>query len=91
LMADILFAVLKIIAYEVDLATELLATRDEVQAVVRAHKEGRSNSSGIALMEGWRFELAGKKMLELLNGSFLSIYFDEAHDPPVRVSIKAKG
>src|SRR5262249_52321931 len=41
LMADILFAVLKIIAYEVDLATELLSTRDEVQAVVRAHKEGR--------------------------------------------------
>ncbi len=36
-----LFAVLKVIAYEEDLATELLSTRDDLQQLIKLHRENK--------------------------------------------------
>ena len=81
--ADMLFAVLKVIAYEVDLATELIATRDDLQVVVRLHKEDRLDRNNLPLMQGWRYDIAGRQLCGLLDGAPLLVAIDNEQDPPV--------
>jgi len=74
---------MKVIAYEEDLATELISTRDDLQALVKAHREKKLDQKHIPLLQGWRYELAGKKMLALLEGSDLIISINGSEDAPV--------
>lgn len=85
LIGDVLFAALKVMTYEADLATELLATRDDVQTLVRLFREDKVNGSTLPLLSGWRWELAGRKLCSMLSGAPLMVSFDTQSDPPVRI------
>ena len=87
LLADILFAGLKLITYDIDLATELLATRDDLQALVRLHREKKIENAKLPLLQGWRKEIAGDKLTQLLDGGAMELRFDTSGDPPVLMHI----
>lgn len=83
LVADMLFAILKVISYEVDLATELIATRDELQAMVRIYKEGKIENCTLPIMQGWRRNIAGQRLLDALSGAPLTVTVNAEQDPPI--------
>jgi len=88
LLADVLFACLKVITYDLDLATELLATRDDLQALVRLHREGKVERSRLPLLQGWRHETAGQKLVRLLEDGAMTMSFETRSDPPVIMQIE---
>jgi len=85
-------ALLRTRAIEAGLAYELLATRAELQALVAAHRAGTGavgrDAAGAGadggpgearILRGWRRELAGEQLLELLDGRIsLSVREDRA-------------
>lgn len=52
---------------EADLAYELLAARADLQAIVSAWRAG--SEADVRTLKGWRRELVGAELLELLNGA----------------------
>jgi ribonuclease D len=54
-------------ALEAGLAYELIAARADLQAVVTSVRQG-SAEPGVRTLEGWRRELVGAELLELLAG-----------------------
>jgi ribonuclease D len=60
-------ALLRTRAREAGLAYELLAARADLQAIVAAHRAGEE--ADVRTLRGWRRELAGAELLELLDGS----------------------
>jgi ribonuclease D len=54
-------------AFEAGLAYELVASRADLQAVVTAMREGRPEPD-VRTLRGWRRDLAGEELLELLAG-----------------------
>lgn len=90
LVGDLLFAVMKVIAYEENLATELIATRDELQSLVRAHREGGLEKSSLPLLHGWRRELAGGKMLDLLSGHDLIVSINGREEAPIDLKFEKR-
>jgi ribonuclease D len=81
LQADMLYAILKVLCYEGDLAPELVATRDELQALIRVYREGTVSSSHLPLLHGWRRKLAGDPMLSLLEGSPVAVSLSGGSSP----------
>jgi ribonuclease D len=59
-------ALLRARAREAGLAYELLATRADLQAIVAARRAGEEADA--RTLRGWRRELAGEELLELLDG-----------------------
>jgi ribonuclease D len=55
-------------ALEAGLAYELVASRADLQAVVSARREGRPEPD-VRTLRGWRRDLAGGELLELLGGN----------------------
>jgi len=90
LLADVLFAGLKVITYDVDLATELVATRDDLQALVRLQREGKVETTTLPLMQGWRKEIAGARLASLLKGGAMRISFKAQQDPPLIMEIEGE-
>ena len=88
LLADVLFAGLKVITYDIDLATELVATRDDLQALVRLHREGKLDSTSLPLLQGWRREIAGSRLASLLDGGKMLLSFQTQSDPPLNMDIE---
>ena len=86
LLADYLFAILKVIAYNADIATELVCTRDDLQALVRAHRENALAKSPLPLLQGWRKDMAGDKLIKLLDGAAFTVTIDNDADPPIQFS-----
>jgi ribonuclease D len=91
LIADTLYAVVKVIAYQADIATELLATRDDVQQFVRLAKDGRLEEGRLDLLRGWRHEMAGKTLIDLISQDNLTLHFNLHSDPPVKIEIGHPG
>jgi ribonuclease D len=60
-------ALLRARAREAGLAYELLAARADLQAIVAAVREG-TGEADVRTLRGWRRELVGKELLELLDG-----------------------
>jgi ribonuclease D len=60
-------ALLRARAREAGLAYELLATRSDLQAIVAAERAGEQ-AAEVRTLQGWRRELAGAELLELLGG-----------------------
>ena len=60
-------ALLRARTREAGLAYELLATRGELQAIVSAARAGEAEPD-VRALKGWRRELAGAELLELLRG-----------------------
>jgi ribonuclease D len=54
-------------ALEAGLAYELVASRADLQAIVTAVREGRAEPD-VRTLRGWRRELVGAELLELLAG-----------------------
>ena len=89
LLADYLFAVLKVITYESDIATELVCTRDDLQTLVRLHRENAIHKpQTLPLLNGWRYEMAGSKLTTLLDGAPLTVSIDNQADPPLRLELQ---
>lgn len=87
LIADMLFAVMKVFAYEADLATELVGTRDDVQTLVRVFREEGRDKSALPLLHGWRWQIAGQHLWAILQNKPFTITCDERLDPPVQIDI----
>jgi ribonuclease D len=60
-------ALIRARAREAGLAYELLAARADLQAIVAAHRTG-DEEAGVRTLRGWRRELVGAELLELLDG-----------------------
>jgi ribonuclease D len=60
-------AVLQARCGEAGIASELVATRDDLESLIRGLAEG-DEASTQTLLSGWRFELAGESLRELLEG-----------------------
>ncbi len=86
MLGDMLFAVLKAIVYNLDLAPELVATRADLQNLIRIHREKRLNNSELPVLHGWRRELVGQTMIDLLNGRGLHIWLSN-NETPVRFEV----
>ncbi len=54
-------------AREAGLAYELLATKADLQAIVLAARTGEG-AEGVRTLQGWRAQLVGDELLELLDG-----------------------
>ena len=70
-------ALLRTRAREAGLAYELLAARADLQAIVAAHRGG--NEADVRTLRGWRRQLAGAELLELLDGE-LSLAVQRSRD-----------
>ncbi len=89
LTADILFTVLRVICFDLDIAPELVATRSILEALVRQHGEGALLESTLPILKGWRFDSAGKDLVLLLDGAVLSLQLcNEGH--PVAMQFQAQ-
>lgn len=84
LVGDMLYTILKIIAYQADIATELIATRDDVQELVRLAKENKVRESKAPLLIGWRNEMAGQLLCRLTKKETVHMHLDLEADPPVK-------
>lgn len=73
LTADFLFMVLKLLSSDLDLATEHLATRDELQSLVRL-KDNQLDKDDAKhrLLTGWRREVAGDVLVSILQGEVVT-------------------
>lgn len=86
LLADVLYTVLRVICFDLEIAPELVATRSILEALVRQHNEKALDESSLPIANGWRRELAGQQLIDLLNGATLRMQFvDEEH--PVSMSV----
>jgi len=82
-IGDMLYSVLKVITYQADIATELVATRDEVQTLVRQAREKDLKTSRLPVMHGWRYAMAGSRLADLLTDHTLGARFQLSAEPPV--------
>ncbi|ARS25759.1 ribonuclease D [Sphingomonas sp. KC8] len=62
LIADLLKLLLKIRSRESDVAPRLIARSDELEAIAAGQREG------LALLDGWRYDLFGKDAIALVEG-----------------------
>jgi ribonuclease D len=65
-LISLLSAVLQTVSKRHSVAPGLIATRDDLESLVRRHSEGGSN--GHHLLTGWRGELVGSDLVALLEG-----------------------
>ena len=59
---DLMMALIRLRAKENDIAFQTLANHDELKAIARGHYEG------VELLEGWKYEMIGHELLDLLDG-----------------------
>ena len=59
---DLMMALIRLRAKENDIAFQTLANHDELKAIARGHYDG------IELLEGWKYEMIGHELLDLLDG-----------------------
>lgn len=75
LVGDFLYVILKQISVSINLPVEYIANRDELQHLIRCFQEGNlqvkqnPGAKRPRLLEGWRYELVGKKLLHILEGN----------------------
>lgn len=81
MISDVLFTVLKLLAYDLDIAAELVATRSIIEGLVRRHADNALEGSTLPLLHGWRWEFAGRHLTELLDGSVLTLQVVPGNEP----------
>jgi ribonuclease D len=88
LISDFLFTVLKIITFDLDVAAELVTTRAALEALVRLHFEGNLNPDKFALLQGWRNELVGDRLMQILQGAECKLQLKSKSHP---ISLEVNG
>ncbi len=86
LVGDVLYALLKVESYQLEIAAELLATRNEVQRLITYFRRDGGEQQDLSLLTGWRHELIGEQLLNILRGTPLQINVDIRDPAPVKVS-----
>lgn len=81
LQGDVVFLVTKVLCAKNDLAPELVATRDELQYLIRLFREGKLDGADIPILKGWRYELVGKHLLAVLAGAKVAIQLTDNAEP----------
>jgi ribonuclease D len=76
-------ALLRSRAREAGLAYELLAARADLQAIVASHRTG--GEADVRTLRGWRRELVGEELLELLDGRISLSVDPRRGGPPLRI------
>jgi ribonuclease D len=71
-------------AREAELAYELLASRADLQAIVSARRDGQGEAD-VRTLRGWRRELVGRELLELLDGRLSLSVSDDAGARRLRI------
>jgi ribonuclease D len=89
LMADVLYTLLRIICFDLDIATELVATRGILEALVRQHGEGTHTTSSLPILHGWRYDIAGRQLVAMLDGAQLRMQF-RADEHPVHMQMDSE-
>jgi ribonuclease D len=75
-LGDCLMALCRVIADENDIALATLVVRKDIDSLILNHKSSR-------LSQGWRFSMAGEKLLEFIHGqSSISVSDDELRLEP---------
>ena len=69
---DLLASLVEVRAKQNDVAAPLLATHSDLSKIARGHRQG------IPVLEGWRYEMVGKELIDLLEGK-LAIYLNRGH------------
>ncbi len=87
LTGDFLYLMLKILASEIDLAPEHLATRDDLQYLVRCHRENKMDDNDLKLLTGWRYEHAGIRLVNLLEGTTVRVKVTSDDNGPINIQI----
>ena len=67
---DLMAALVEVRAKENDVAAPLLASHDELSKLARGHRDE------VAVLQGWRYEMVGRELLDLLEGR-LVLYLDK--------------
>jgi ribonuclease D len=80
LKTDVLLLLLKSFCHASDLAPDLVATRADLEKLVRSFSIGKLSSDSLSLIQGWRNDLVGHKLVEALNGAPIKLQLtsDEA-------------
>lgn len=86
LVGDILFAALKVICYQLGLAPDLVASRSDLQDLVRAHRTADIVASNLPVLHGWRRQIVGQTLIDLLDGAKLELQI-VGENLPVRMLI----
>jgi ribonuclease D len=66
---DVLLLLLKVFCYAEDLAPDLVATRSDLEQLVRSYDSGKLSLNGLNLIQGWRDDIVGKKLMLALEGT----------------------
>ncbi len=88
--ADVLFTLMKVIIYHLELAPELVATRSNMETLVRVQADGSLENSKLPLLHGWRWELVGNKLVEILKGSTCTLKLSSS-ETPIELEVNGKG
>ncbi|MBX9687187.1 MAG: ribonuclease D [Candidatus Obscuribacterales bacterium] len=88
LISDFLFTILKVITFDLDVAAELVTTRSSLEALVRLHFEGKLEPEKFPLLQGWRYELVGEKILDVLKGAECKMQLKSKSHP---ISLEVNG
>jgi ribonuclease D len=83
-------ALLRARAREAGLAYELLAARAELHAIVAAARAG-GDEPDVRTLRGWRRELVGGELLELLNGGVSLSVHETGRGRRVRIERQSAG
>ncbi len=68
-IVSLMAALVELRAYQNDVANPALASRDELTRIAHGHRDD------IDVLKGWRYEMVGKELLELMDGK-LSLHVD---------------
>lgn len=66
---DLLASLVEVRAKQNDVAAPLLATHADLSKIARGHRQG------VPVLEGWRYDMVGKELIDLLEGR-LAIYLN---------------
>jgi ribonuclease D len=86
LAGDTLYAILKIEAYQLQIAPELLATRNEIQKLINCFNRNCHTEKDIPILRSWRGDIVGKKLLSILEGSQVQLKLNLKEEPSAKIS-----
>ena len=64
----VLEACLKALCAREKLASAFIASRTDLETLVRRYRQGRLATEGSPILEGWRGDLVGQELLAILSG-----------------------